>query len=587
MVMRGAPTTTATSPRPTRSSATVEQPEATHRGRRNLPLPTLVLIEGVLAAGLVGWAVSGSSLGWIALIIAALASLALIPLRGRRSMVGAWSHRAGFRWARARRATTDLIPASFDIPAGPQTGRTPLRTPTSATDTIGARWVGDTLITVLRVSPGTPAVTYLTPAGATVSDPTGQLVPLDALAECINPFDIRLDSIEVISHGVRSWGGGPIAQTYHRTLGPLAATAHRSVLVVLRLNPLDCADAVARRGGGAVGALRTATISTRRVANRLSESGLRVAVLNAAEITTVTTQLSEGAPIDDMGEEWDSIAAGDLRFRSALIDPAVLDTVLSTIWVNTALSTTTTVRLRHDSEGALEVSGMVRFAELPSAGRAVDSLPAGLTVLEGYQFDALAASLPIAVPARLDRHLHGAHGDDALALLRAIRIPAGGCGQLVGADHSGRAVAVPLLGPDVRAVAVCAGPQVVGQVILRAIAIGAAVTVHSVRPAHWQNLIAQVGDLRRLALSSDRVQTPMGHRVAVYDGLTPPPAEPHTTHLTVLAPGDPRVTDLVPDAAVIVRQNPRAPQDISVTTAHERVAVTMVATPDEWKMLGR
>jgi hypothetical protein len=124
-------------------------------------------------------------------------------------------------------------------------------------------------------------------------------------------------------------------------------------------------------------------------------------------------------------------------------------------------------------------------------------------------------------------------------------------------------------------------------VILRAIAIGAAVTVHSVRPAQWHNLIAQVGDLRRLALSSDRVQAPLGHRVAVYDGLTPPPAEPHTTHLTVLAPDDPRVTDLVPDAAVILRQNPRAPQDISVTTANERVAVTMVATPDEWKMLGR
>ena len=64
------------------------------------------------------------------------------------------------------------------------------------------------------------AVTYLTPAGAAVNDPTGQVVPLDALAECINPFDIRLDSIEVISHGVRSWGGGTIAQTYHRTLGP-------------------------------------------------------------------------------------------------------------------------------------------------------------------------------------------------------------------------------------------------------------------------------------------------------------------------------------------------------------------------------
>ncbi|NED70612.1 type VII secretion protein EccE, partial [Streptomyces sp. SID10244] len=202
-------------------------------------------------------------------------------------------------------------------------------------------------------SPGSPAATYLTPGTADVTDPTGQVVPLDALAECINPFDIPLDSIEVISHGVRSWGSGPIAQTYHRTLGPLAATAHRSVLVVLRLNPLDCADAVARRGGGAVGALRTATITSRRVAKRLIESGLRVSPLSGAEITAVTGQLSEGVALDDMTEQWDSIGSGQLRFRSAAIEPHSIGSVLSTVWVNSALSTTATVRLRHDADGVL------------------------------------------------------------------------------------------------------------------------------------------------------------------------------------------------------------------------------------------
>ncbi|MEE4024809.1 type VII secretion protein EccE [Gordonia sp. PKS22-38] len=585
--MRGAPTLPAARPTPVPPGTGAVSGRRPRRDRRGLPLTTLVVIETVLGLGLVVWAVSGSRIGWVALLVCGLASLSLTPLRGRRSLVSAWTQRVGFRWARARRSSADLVPASFDIPVGPQTGRLPVRTQTSAADTIGARWVDDTLITVIRVSPSAPVATYLTPGRAAVGDPAGQTIPLDALAECINPFDIRLDSIEVISHGVRSWGGGPIAQTYHRTLGPLAATAHRSVLVVLRLNPLDCADAVARRGGGAVGALRTATITTRRVANRLSESGLRVSILNAAEITTVTHQLSEGAAIDDMGEEWDSIGAGDLRFRSAVIDPDAIASVMSTVWVNTALSTTTTLRLRNDADGVLEVSGMVRFAELPTAGRAVDPLPPGLTVLDGHQFDALAATLPIAVPGRLDRRLVAARGEDAEFLLRSLRLPAGGCGQLVGADHGGRAVAIPLLGPDVRSVALCAGPQVVGQVILRAIAIGASVTVHTIRPAHWQNLIAQVGDLRRLALSSDRVQSPSGHRVVVFDGLTPPPAEPHTTHITVLAPGDPRVSDLVPEAAVILRQDSRAPQDISVTTAGERVAVTMVATPEEWKMLGR
>lgn len=557
------------------------------RSHRGITLSTLVVIEVVLAIGLGAWAASGNPLGWIALVVAGAASLTLLPLRDGRSLVGRWAQRMGFVWARARRPSADLTPPSFDIPAAPSpAGNSSIRS-SAGNDTIGARWVENTLITVLRVAPAGPAATHLTPGRATVADPAGQVVPLDALAECINPFDIRLESIEVISHGVRSWGGGPIAQTYHRTLGPLAATAHRSVLVVLRLNPLECADAVARRGGGAVGALRTATITTRRVAKRLSESGLRVSVLSGAEITSVTGQLAEGAPLDDMTEDWTSIASGQLRFRSAAIDPAAMSSVLGSVWVNSALSTTATIRLRHDADGMLEVSGLIRFAELPSAGRTADPLPDGLTALEGHQFDALAASLPIAVPARLDRRLPSLRGVEADRLVRTLTLPASGCGQLVGADHGGRAVAVPLVGPDVRSVAVAAGPQVVAQVTLRAVAIGAAVTVHTVRPDRWQHLIGAVGDLRRLALSSDRAQTPAGHRVTIFDGLTGPPPEPDTTHITVLAAGDPRVGELVPDAAVVLRQDPRAPQDISITTANERVAVTMVATPDEWNYIGR
>ncbi|AZG48772.1 type VII secretion protein EccE [Gordonia insulae] len=575
--------------RPTPTPPPVPPAGAPDRGRRRgITLHTLVLTEVVLAIGLIGWAASGSRLGWIALVVAAVASLALVPWRGRPSAIGAALRRLGFVWARARRRSADLAPTPFDIPTGPaQPGQSPIRTSATGGDTIGARWVGDTLITVLRVAPAAPAVTYLTPGSAAVTDPAGQVVPLGALAECINPFDIPLASIEVISHGVRSWGGGPLAQTYHRTLGPLPATAHRSVLVVLRLNPLDCADAVARRGGGAVGALRTATITTRRVAKRLSESGLRVAVLNGPEITALTDQLTEGSPLDDMTEDWDSITSGQLRFRSAGIEPGAIASVLTTAWVNTALSTTATIRLRHDADGVLEVRGMIRHAELPSAGRTADPLPEGLTAVDGHQFDALAAGLPIALAGRLDRRLGAVRGPEAQRLLDELRLPASGCGQLVGADHVGRAVAVPLLGPDVRAVAISAGPQMVAQVILRAVAIGASVTIHTVRPDQWHQLIEKVGDPRRLALSSDRAQAPSGHRVVVFDGLTGPPAEPHTTHITVLAPGDPRVSELVPDASVIVRQNPRAPQDISVTTATERVAVTMVATPDEWTFIGR
>ena len=42
---------------------------------------------------------------------------------------------------------------------------------------------------------------------------------------------------------------------------------------------------------------------------------------------------------------------------------------------------------------------------------------------------------------------------------------------------------------------------------------------------------------------------------------------------------------LTGDAVLLLRQNPRAPQDISVMTTTAEYGVTMVATPDEWRLI--
>lgn len=553
-------------------------------------LSTLVVIEILLAAGLVIWAVTGQRYGWVALAVAALATLMVLPLAGGRSVLGRWARRAQFAAARSRRRSVDLTPPPFDIPASAQAaGRT--RDGRDAADSehglIGARWAGGTLITVLRVQPAAPALTYLTPHGARLGDPTGQLVPLTALAECINPFDIPLTAIDVVSHGIRSWGDGPAAASYRRTLGPLPAAAHRSVLVILRLDPQNCADAVARRGGGAVGALRTATITTRRVARRLAESGLRVGTLSASEITMLPGQLTDGGTLDAFAEDWTSVTGGPLRLRSAAIDPEKFDTVLTDVWADPTLSTTVTVRLGHDADDRLEVRGIVRFDDLGTprgddgAGR-----DDGLIPLDGHQFDALTASLPVATPARAFRDVPAVTGSDADTLLDRVAIPAAGCGQLIGADGSGRAVAIRLVGPDVPLVAIAGEYHLAAQVVLRAVAVGASVTVHTDAPGRWHAMIVAVGDPRLLALAGDRAAAGAGPRVDVYDGVPARATEPNGTRIVVIRPGDPRERELCAGAAVVLRQNPRSPQDISVTTGSERTRVTLVATPDEWSLTG-
>lgn len=557
---------------------------------RAAAMRTLVVVEVILAAGLVIWTASASVWGAAALAVAAVLAAGLIRFRGRPSLFGRLAGHTVFSWSRMRRSASDLAPAPFDVPLAGPASHPSARRP-SAPTTIGARWVGDTLVTVIRVDPGGPAVTYLAPGSSTLAEEAGQLVPLDALADCVNRYDIVLSSVEVISHGVRVWGSGVAPSTYERTLGPLAATAQRSIFVVLRLDPLDCPDAVARRGGGATGALRTATITTRRVAKRLGEHGLRTTILSAAQITSVTTQLTEGAGIDSLEEEWDSVGVAGLRIRSAAVEPAALTATIRDVWVNPAVSTTLTVRLRHVStdrrsrndRGEVEVAAFVRFNEFPGAHRALATWPEGLVPLDGRQFDALGVSLPIATPTRLDRDLPALRGEEAREFLRSVRLPAGGCGQLIGADHAGRAVATRLVGPGIATVAVSAGLHVVAQIALRAVAVGAAVRIHTDRPHRWAPLVNAVADPSALSLADDRATARPGPALVIADGVTPPPPRADTTRMIITAPG---LDDPTGGHTVTVTQNPRAPQDLSLTAGGPPVPVTMVATPDEWTLIG-
>ena len=53
--------------------------------------------------------------------------------------------------------------------------------------------------------------------------------------------------------------------------------------------------------------------------------------------------------------------------------------------------------------------------------------------------------------------------------------------------------------------------------------------------------------------------------------------------MIVVAPGLGEPAD---GATVALRQNPRTPQDIALDTGGRPILVTMVATPDEWNLIG-
>lgn len=545
----------------------------------------VVLVEVLLALGLMIWAVRGAHLGGPALAIAAVAALMMIPWREHTSPLQRIGRRCAFAWARLRRRTDDVAPAPFDIPT-----RTVVGSRVADVDEapIGARWAGDTLITALRIRPGTPVLTRLgAPAG--VGSGTAEAhVPLDVLAECIDPFDIPLASIDVVSHGTRLRGRGPAASTYLRTLGRLSATAHRNVFVILRLDPRDCPDAVARRGGGAEGALRAATITTKRVARRLTERGLAVTALSAAEMTAVTDHLTAGHELDELTEEWDGLRGSRLTTRSLAVDPDELPRVAADIWSQPSAATTLTMRLGRGTDGRLRVAALVRLDgrpadDGPNGSGPNSGDPAGTMRLRGRQFDAFTTSLPVASPSRLARALPAAEGARAARLVEHLALPAGGCGQLLGADRSGHAVALPLVGPGVEVVVLSGSFAMIAQTVLRTVAIGAPVVLHTASAQRWHHLVAAVADppMLHVALADN---APRGVRVDLYDGIDPPagPPPPGVTRFVVddgtRRPGSAATISLI--------QNPRVPQQISVVTATARTTVTMVALPEEWAMIG-
>ncbi|HJT93681.1 MAG TPA: type VII secretion protein EccE [Mycobacterium sp.] len=531
--------------------------------QRFIPLVDLLALEILLTAGVVvalylrapGWqgAVTGLALGL----------LVVTPVRGTtlaRSIARRW------RFLRHRRRKADRRPPAdpFDVTA-------------SDGAQIGFRWDGTTLLSLIKIDANPRAMTTLEP-GMTVS---GEMVPVQILVDCLRQFDVSLDSIDIVSQGARSHGHTDVAAVYDAVLGPLPAIAQRSVWIVVRFDPSLCAEAVRRRGGGREGILRTATTATRRVANRLTETGLRPRILTGSDIAAATNQLSDGVNLSTVDETWELCREGQFRLCSFAVEPDLLTTAgLGLLWTVPSYSTTVCLSLRENTENDLiMVRGLARFDS--EVGVPIH-LP-GLTHLRGLQFSALACSLPIPPPARPVGHWsYGRRDSD----LRDLAVPASGCGQVIGADEQGRAVALPLFGPQLNRVEICGTLHLAQQAVLRSLALGARVLVHSRRPRMWRDMVDVVGrhdllwvaDFNRRAIQagSDRNYT-----VEVFDGVAEQPVRAGVTSMVVASPHTPAT----PNADVTLELLSLEHDTVKVSTRAGSAVVTMVATDDEMRYI--
>jgi type VII secretion protein EccE len=527
--------------------------------QRLLPISSLLAGQFFVATGVAvqvllhrsGW--YGAAVGFV------LAVAILVPVRGGsipRHMVerlGFWNDRR-----RRRRRPRSFEPFDADLSEGAK---------------IGFHWDGTVLTSLVRIEQNPQTMTIMEPA-MTVS---GEMIPLRILAECLRQFDISLESIDVISHGVRAESRDHIGAVYNAVLGPLPATAVRTVCVAVRMDPTRCPVAVRHRGGGWDGIVRTAVTATRRVANRLVDAGLRPHILTAAEIAAVAEELVSGTGSEDLDETWQSCRRGRMELRTFFLKPSMFTASgLGLLWTVPSQSTTVCLSMRREARDELvRLRGLARF---DTYGRTRVDLR-GLGQLPGRQHAALTSTLPVPSPRRPVPHWVFGKGLESLG---ELALPASGCGQLVGADEHGRAVAVPLFGSRVQRVEMCGTLHLAQQVVLRSLALGARVRVHTRRSAAWRAMAEQVGDHQLLTVNGHDAETsPPGrageYSVEMFDGVAERGAQDAVTTM-VVKPSHARPAE---NADVTLQLVDHERDLVRVGTRSESAVVIMVATDEE------
>jgi type VII secretion protein EccE len=523
-----------------------------------VPIAGLLALECFGTLGLAIALVLGQR-GWYG-VAAGVGTALIFVVRVRgRTIAKLLLNRFGFWWARRQRSDTapQFEPFDFQLSDG---------------SLIGFHWDGKVLTASMRIQEKPHALTVMDRTG-TVS---GDVISVRMLTDCLRQFDITLDSIDVISQGARSRGHGQLAATYDAVLGPLPAIATRSVLVTVRLDPTLCPEAVRNRGGGWEGILRTAAIATRRVANKLSDTGLRPQILTAREVSLATDELLDGLGLSALEEKWLVCRRGPFQLRTFALKPALFTTAgLARLWAVPSYSTIMCVSLRRDERtGLLKLRGLTRFSK---HGRVRVPLR-GLNELRGSQYAALVCSLPVPSPRRsIKQWLFGKHED----AIKDLALPAYGCGQLVGADENGRAVALPLFGSNVSRVEMYGTLHLAQQVVLRSLALGARIRVHTNRTDGWRAMVRQVGDDSFLRIGDHGRGATSEYSVEMFDGVAEQPVRTGVTTM-VINPSQARPSQK-PDVTMHLLDEDR--DTVHVETDNGSATVTMVTTDDEMRYL--
>ncbi|MGW0770396.1 type VII secretion protein EccE [Streptomyces sp. NPDC002676] len=386
-------------------------------------LQRLVLVELALAVLLVGWVI-----GTLALVPAGVVALALVLLafvRRRGRSVPEWLSTARELRARRKRA------ANTPIPAGTEPGLVPAVEcePALRTHSYGVRdrrpvgIVGDgTFVTaVLQVEADATALR---------AERSRQPLPLGLVRDALEVDGIRLESAQIVLHtqpapALHLPQQSVAVSNYQPLQEQTGAPAVRITWIALKLDPELCAEAVAARGGGLLGAQKCVVRTADHLASRLSGAGFRARVLDEEELVAALATSACANPLvtaeagrsetrerrtEESGRSW---RCDNRRHTTYWVRrwPQLgggrgesLPQFVARVTAIPALATTFSLTLAHGERQEVSLCGHLRVTgrsddELVAARRALEAAArqagAGLARLDREQLPGMLATLPL------------------------------------------------------------------------------------------------------------------------------------------------------------------------------------------------
>lgn len=304
-------------------------------------------------------------------------------------------------------------------------------------------------------------------------------LPVAAVAEGLRQFDVTLESIDIVSVGIRRAPDRhhDYGAVYSSLIGDHPAVGQRRTWLVARLDATRSARSILWRESVAA----TLGAAAEALAQELSGRRCPARVLTAQQIREADRDLLAGVDPAELRSGWGRLRHSNGYVQAYWMSPHDISSdTMDRLWVPDTDATAVTVQLRPSADGAATVGVMVRY----HTGAPLSEPPlTGLNPLTGrHDLGLLAGSVTarahLTVPCR---NL----GDQAQPLEVAI----GATGVIVGSNATGHPLLVDLSSATATSTVTLAGELALTvQVALRAAATGYQVLVHTDRPQRWKQI---------------------------------------------------------------------------------------------------